>query len=319
MLPHHDQPLDLPAPAIVCDMTMEDYQKRTEALSKSMICELECPRKFQWQYIENQPAPDEDYLNVGAAVHTLALEPALFKSRFHVLPATYKNADDKELPFKRDKRMAVYKEQIAIAAGRSILTAGDYADIEGMANSLARDNTAVALLKRTGVVEASIFWSEEIELVHPETGAPIKSTQRYKCRPDFLSDDNLVVDLKTAATVKPAMFHKNAFDNHYDLSVALTSRGIRALRGKMPDNYVFIAIEKEAPFVVECFDAYRPWSPDDVAPLSYYDAGAHRLDIYLARHRQCVSTGRWPGYNGGKIMPMSVPGYALKQLDKEAA
>lgn len=296
------------APAIIADMPMEEYQARTDALSKSMISAMDCPAKFKYEYIDNGKREEGDHFSIGTAVHTLALEPEQFEARFHILPAVYVNGKGETATFRKDPRMQIYKDELAKAGDKTILDHADYIDVQSMAASLIANPTAVALLKRPGLIEPSIFWTDE------ETGL------QHKCRPDFLGDDGLVIDIKTGKSAKPSLFQKDAFELKYDLSVALTSRGVKALRGSI-ENYVFILIEKTAPFVVECYDAFRPWqdATEDMAAVSYHDVGAHRLDIYIARYRECLKTGVWPGYNGGKIMPMSVPSWAMKQLEKETA
>lgn len=288
---------------IIPDMSIDDYHADHSIISKSMLVEMECPQKFKWKYIDGAKQADKGFLNVGNAVHTLALEPQLFESRFHVLPATYVNGDGEEKPFRCDPRMAVYKAEIAKAGNKKIISAGDIENIKGMAAALASNKMALAILNRPGKIEASIFWTDE------ETGL------RLKCRPDFLGDDSLIVDLKVTHSADPDIFFKTAFDIGYDMSAAMTTAGVTALRGKKPDNYVFLVIEDKPPYVIEAFDSFRPFDPEAPAALTYFDSGDYRFRAALAKYKSCRETGIWPGYRE-MITPMGVPYYGIKQMEK---
>lgn len=275
------------------DMTIDDYHafasERVWSKSnlKEMIPPTGCPALFRYHYMgaERPEKKQSAAMTVGKLVHTLALEPHLFAESVYVLPEGVKC----------DARQKEYQSHIAEAAGREIINAKDMADIEGMAESLTRNAFAMSLLKAPGNVEASIFWTDEA------TG------HKLRCRPDFLRDDGLIVDLKTTATVRPDMFRKTAFDLAYDVSVALTCRGYEALTGKRPDNYVFLAVEKSPPYLIECYDTFRSFDME----LSYLDGGELRLQQALMLLTDCIASDRWPGYCGG-ITPMEYPVYAKK-------
>jgi len=276
------------------DLSIEDYHKRRDVLSKSMLADMECPAKFKWKYIDGGEEPDSDCLNIGNAVHTLALEPKLFHERFYVIKDG----------IRRDKRTEAYKEILAEAENRKLITHNDFKDIQGMAASLASNKWALALLQDSGKIEPSIFWTDE------ETGLPLR------CRPDFMREDGLIVDLKTGHSAEPQSFFRTAWNCGYDMSAAMTSEGYRALTGKMPDNYVYLVVEKEPPYIIEAYDSFRPCDSGDPAHLTYYDAGAHRFRSALNHYQECVRTNSWPSYSG-KITPMKVPYYGLKKLEGE--
>lgn len=288
-------------PRMIADMSIEDYHGDRSIISKSMLADMDCPQKFKWKYIDGAEQDDKGFLNVGNAVHTLALEPQLFDKRFHVLPETYVNKDGEVKPFRCDTRMQVYKDEIEKAGKRKIIAASDLVNIKSMAKALASNKMALAILKRPGKIEASIFWTDE------ETGL------RLKCRPDFLGDDSLIVDLKVTHNADPSIFFKTAFDIGYDMSAAMTTAGVTALYGKKPDNYVFLVIEDKPPYVIEAFDSFRPFD-DEPGGLTHLDAGEYRFRNALARYKKCVKTDIWPGYRE-KITPMGVPYYGIKQME----
>jgi hypothetical protein len=277
---------------LIEDLSIEDYHARKDVISKSMLADMDCPARFKWKYLDGGKEPDSDCLNIGNAVHTLALEPKLFHERFYVIGEG----------IRRDKRTEAFKEVISEAGTRKLIAHNDFKDIQGMAASLAGNKWALALLQGSGKIEPSIFWTDE------ETGIPLR------CRPDFMRDDGLIVDLKTGHTAEPEGFMRTAWNLGYDMSAAMTSEGYRALTGKMPDNYVFLVVEKEPPYIIEAYDSFRPCDPADPAHLTYHDAGAFRFRQALNQYKQCRDTNNWPAYSG-KISPMKVPYYGLKQME----
>jgi hypothetical protein len=282
------------------DLSIEDYHDmgnvnkygKNAIFSKSQLGLMDCPAKFKYEYIDGAEKEEKDFLNVGNAVHTLALEPDLFHSRIYLLPEGVR----------RDKRTDVYQKHLEAANGRKIITAGDFIDIQGMAKSLASNKKAMYLLQASGKIEASIFWQDE------------ESGFNLRCRPDFMRDDGLIVDLKTANSAESNDFARSAFDCHYDVSVGMTVDGVEKLIGKKPDNYVFLVVEKKAPYIIEAYDSFRPWDKDDIAQTTYFDAGSYRYRQSIDKLKKCFDTGIWGGYSDS-INPMSVPRYAMKKLE----
>jgi len=277
------------------DMTIEDYHDRLDVQSKTMLKEfIDCPARYKYKYFDGgvEKEKQKDHMNLGHAVHTLALEPHLFDKTYYILPEG----------IVRNKKHKAFQEQLKEANGRKIIRTEDLVNIEGMANSLKANKQALALLDAPGKIEASIFWTD------PETGL------KCRARPDFMRDDSLIVDLKMSYTAEPKLFQNTAFNMCYDVSAALTTRGYEALYGKKPDNYVFLVIEPEPPYIVEGYDAFRPFEDG----VSYLNVGNTRLNAALNRLVECKKTGHWPGYNNG-IKPLGIPYYAKKLLDEGAA
>ncbi len=268
--------------AKLIENSISDYHA-SPGLSKSMLSVLaDCPARFDWQYNKGGKGEDTPSLRLGNAMHVLALEPGLFEKGYCVLPEGHR----------RDPRTEKHKEAVIAAAGRAMITHKEYETIYGMAEALVKSPLALWLLKSQGRIESSIYWeSDGLQL---------------RCRPDFLRNDGLIVDLKTAKSVKESFFSKDAWNFHYDVSVALTTRGYEALYGKKPADYVFLCIETEPPYLIEAYNNYDAPENDFV---SYLEAGSERLDILLAVYKDCLSKGIWPGYQG-KITAMRRPKWA---------
>lgn len=316
-------PDDVRAPAqLIEGMDIEAYHDlgnikkygRDAIISKSQLADMECAAKFKHRYIDGASYEDKDHLNVGNAVHTLALEPDLFHDRFYVLPDG----------LRRDPRTDAYKSAIAEAAGRKMVTHKDFQNVQGMAKSLVASKIAMQLLDGAGKIESSIIWTDErsqkfcpVHGTGQSENADDCSCVKLRCRPDLMRDDGLLVDLKTGHTADPNRFSRVAFDLHYDVSVAMTCEGYKQLTGKKPDNYVFLVVESEAPYIVEAYDSFRPWDPNDMAKFTYFDAGHHRFRTLLDRYISCRRSDVWLGYNR-IITPMSVPVYGMRQIEAMA-
>jgi len=286
------------------DMSITDYHADKSHISKSGLAKFaDCPARYKHYYIDGGEQEQTDSLRLGNAVHVLALEPELWKSNYHILPATYWNDKGEEKEWRHDKRMQVVKDQIALAGNKTILKKSEYDLIESMANSLAKNTYAVSLLKTPGYVEASIFWEDE-------------EGNKLKCRPDKMGNDGLNCDLKIARSVKPDVFYRDAFNYGYHLSAAITAQGFKAHFERDQDNYVFIAVEQEAPYMVECFEVMKPIS--DLIDMNYLDYGTMQLSLLLSRMNECIVNNLWPQYQG-KIGAMKLPEWELTKLINQGA
>lgn len=314
-------------PQFYKDMGITEYHAQTEYLSKSMLKEFaDCPARFKYQYLDGGKGKESKSLRMGNAVHTLALEPELWKAGYHILPNTYFNDKGEEKAFKNDIRMQVVQDEYQAAGwvvekcpktkawmakesagSKVIISKSEYETIERMANALAKDTYAVSLLKTPGYVESSIFFDMEVE--DPETGEVVKVPMR--CRPDKTGNDGLLVDLKIARSVKPGLYYNDAFNYLYHLSVAVSFAGYEALHGKPPEEYAFVCVESEQPHIVECFGSTKPM--DELTGLSYLDYGRIHLNHLLQQYVVCKRTGVWPSYQRG-IGNMEIPQWALRRF-----
>lgn len=285
---------------LVQNLTIEDYHAlgdvsrfgKNAIFSKSGLTDMFCPLKFKHYHVDMGEKKTTDALAVGNAAHILALEPELFDSKFHVLP-------DGCI---RNEKHSAYQEQLTIANGRQCLTAKDYDMIQGLAKSLANNKISNVLLDAKGKIEASIIWKDL------DTGLSLKT------RPDFLRDDGVAVDLKTCITAQPEAFARASYDKGYDISVAMTFEGYKALTGVDLQDYIFLAVEKEPPFVIEAYNSFTPFDKGDPSQMTYYAVGEWRLRALLDKLLESLNKNKWNSYVG-KITPMSVPSWELKKLE----
>lgn len=307
------------------DMDIDTYHSKSDIISKSMLSEFaDCPARFKHLYIDGNKKPKTKSLRLGNAVHVMALEPELWKSNYHITPDHYFNDKGKKSPWRHDLRMQVVRDEYESAGydvekgesgkydikerenSKVILTRAESDKVEAMAESLTKNQYAISLLKSAGYIESSIFFDKEVE--NEDTGEI--EIVRCRARPDLMRNDGLIVDIKTARSVHPETFFKDAYNLHYDLSAALTFDAYEALHEKPADNYVFVAVEPEGPHLVECFHSLEA---DDLSGFSYLEYGQAHLEKLMKRYVACRASGNWPSYQE-KIGGMAIPSWAMRKF-----
>lgn len=123
----------------------------------------------------------------------------------------------------------------------------------------------------------------------------------FRFRPDWLSADHRVaIDAKfTARSVRPDRFAKQMMAMDYHTRAAFYRRGIKALFGVVP-RYPFLVVEQQAPHegaVIELDDTFLA-------------LGEERVEQAIALWKQCIRTGKWPGY-GEEIHLVAPPDWAV--------
>ncbi len=287
-----------PTAELFKDMPIEEYHEHTRRLSKSMLQKFnDCPERFDYLYNKGGQEKSTPSLRLGNLVHLLALQPELYKQSYHVLPETYIDGKGAEKPWRNDPRMQVYKDEVEKAGDLMMITKADKLKAEAMAKSIANNAEAKELLEGDGYIEASIFFKHD--------GIP------FRCRPDDMKNNGLLNDLKITRSNKPGLFRKDAWNFGYHLSVAITAIGYEELYKTKPDNYTFICVEQEPPYIVQCYDTFRPFDP--ISGLSLYDMGMYELEKLIKRYKECKEQDHWPAYFEG-IEPLGAPAWAVKQM-----
>jgi exodeoxyribonuclease VIII len=178
---------------------------------------------------------------------------------------------------------------------RKVLTPDQLDTLMGMRDSVMAHPAARALLTAVpGVAERSAYWTD------PVTG------ELCRCRPDFWRNDGIIVDLKSTEDASPDGFAKSIANWRYHvqhpfyvdgLQLAMTQGGIhQAPGGLFPRTFVFLAVEKRAPYAVGVY----------VMDQDSIELGRAEYRADLARYAACRATDNWPGY-GDKIQNITVP------------
>ena len=209
-------------------MTNKEYHSHP-AVSKSDIdLFLASPAKFELKKLGKLAPPENSALVLGSATHKLTLERADFDSEFSIEPVV-------------DKRTKAGKEAYAEfyekLGTKTAINIDIYHQALAMADAVLGDKIAKHFLS-SGFAERSFFSTYN--------GLEIK------CRPDFYNEKlGVIVDLKTTSNL--AEFSKSVGNFNYHIQAALYTDIARA-NGLEVKNFLFIVVEKTAPFLVGFFE-----------------------------------------------------------------
>lgn len=266
-------------------MNNHQYHSDTSRISKSGLDLFSrSPAHYYARYLDPNREPEQPTkaLIQGSAIHSAILEPHSFQFDYAVMPGF-------------DGRTNAGKEQkqlwLASNEGKTIIDIETYELCMRLRDAVYAHPTAAALLK-VGKAEETIKFDE------PDSGAPCK------CRPDWITPDGIIMDIKTTEDASPEGFARSAFKYRYHVQAAFYSQGYAIDRGYSPEGFVFIAVEKGNPFQVALYHA-----DENVMQL-----GRDTFIPELHRYVACRNTNLWPGY-GDQIMPLTLPGYAFKKVN----
>ena len=217
----------------------------------------------------------------GSALHKLVLEPESFFLEYAIAPDV-------------DKRTKAGKTEWAEFAaeneGKELLTSKQMEQIGSMNDAVFGHPLARTLLTG-GEAEVSYFWERE--------GIPCK------CRPDYLIDGDegeILIDLKSTLDASPKGFIKSIANFRYDVQASWYMDGVEAVTGVLPEEFIFVAVEKTAPYAVACYTL-------DVMSLSYGEAKATR-DFNKFKGWVEGEADQWEGYNP-ELVELQLPPWAV--------
>lgn len=264
-------------------MNNEQYHSDTSRISKSGLDLIaKSPAHYYARYLDPNRVPSEPTkaLITGSAVHAAILEPHKFFEEFAVMPAFNGRTNEG----KEQKALWLASNQ-----GKTIIDLDTY-DLCMRLRDKVHAHRAAAELLKVGKAEQTIRFTD------PNTDAPCK------CRPDFITPDGIILDLKTTSDASPDSFGRSAWQYRYHVQAAFYTDGYTIDRGYSPEGFVFIAVETTEPYQVAVYHA-------DEAIVS---AGRQTYIPELLIYQECRRTGQWPGY-GDEIQPLRLPAYAMKR------
>jgi hypothetical protein len=214
---------------------------------------------------------------IGSAVHTHVLELDQWDARYVSAP------DGIDRRTKAGK--AEWEAFTTAATGRTVLPKADADLVMRMAHSVFSHPAAAMLLALPGKAETTHMWTDAA------TGL------ECKCRPDWLTDDcRLLVDLKTTEDASPRGFSRSIVQWRYFLQASWYLDGVEQATGTRPEQFIFITVEKKAPYAVAVYAA------DAEMIAAGAQTAARDLDVLAT----CKAAGAWPGYSD-QIEPISLP------------
>ena len=269
-------------------MDNTDYHAHP-AVSKSHLNQVaRSPLHYWASFLDpnRQPRETTPAMAIGTAVHTHVLELDQWDSRYAIAPESI------------DRRTKMGKAEWEVfttaATGRTVLSRADAELVMRMGHAVYSHPAAAMLLKHLpGKAETTHMWDDAA------TGL------QCKCRPDWLTDDgSLIIDLKTTEDASPAGFRKSIANWRYHVQAAWYLNGIEQATGTRPDQFIFICVEKKAPFAVAVYAA-------DAEMIQIgNEAAARDLDVLAT----CKAAGAWPGYSD-QIETINLPSWMRPRPD----
>jgi hypothetical protein len=253
--------------------TIQEYSE----LKRVHISTLKSARRSaaHYRHAVQYPPKDKTHFALGRATHLAVTQPELFEAVVTVWPA--------DLGRRYGKRWDAFKDE---HEGKTILTAAEHAECVAMAHAVRSNPLALEFLTG-GHAEAPMLWTD------PETGIDCKGLV------DFVTPRG-IVDLKTTKDASIEGFGREVWRYGYHLQAAFYVDGWASSHKGVRLPFVFIAVEKEPPYVCTIFRA-----PDDVL-----ERGREEVRELLALVKTCREQKRWPGYAEG-IVDLVLPRWAM--------
>lgn len=221
-----------------------------------------------------------DALEFGNAFHSYVLEPQEFEKRYMV----FEKGDGRTKEGKAHNAAA--KE---LQGSRELICAKAFNEISRMARSINASSTAKGLIDGA-VYEKSLFW------IDADTG------MLCKARPDIWHN-NMVGDLKSTRSAAPRDFQRDIHGYGYYLQAGMISEGLYTLQGVNMMNFVYIPVEKEAPYATA---VYRL---DENA----VNKGREEFKKILFQIKECMVNDHWPSYPDAVL---DLPAYAYNNKEE---
>jgi hypothetical protein len=254
------------------DLSNAEYHAHP-AISKSGLDRIDqSPAHYRASLVE--PRKETPALTFGSAAHCWILETDEALHRYVIAPQGI------------DRRTKDGKAQWAEleASGKTIISAEDAQTLENMLASVHSHPVADELLDN-GIAESSVF----AELL----GVSVK------CRPDWLHDNSVIVDLKTTENAGLNAFGKSVANFRYHCQASFYTDICREV-GLDIKAFVFIAVEKAPPYAVSVYEL----DSDSI------EVGRTLYQRNLETYRRCRETDHWPAYSDA-IEVLTLPRWAM--------
>lgn len=244
---------------ILYNTTEREYNELPGLRISSVRAVMQNPARFR--YDQDNPST-EKHFTLGSAVHSLLLEEG--KTVVHIEVDNWKT------------KAAQTKRDAALAEGLYPLNNPEHAQALAMAESL-RTHPTVAKHLAVGHTEVAI------------TGVDSDTWLPMKARLDILDvEARVILDPKTTAATDSADFGTHAWRHGYHMAAAHYIEMAAQATETDPAEWTFLfaVVEKTAPYL-------RFVTELDAESL---DLGRRDRARGIELYRECVETGKWPGY-----------------------
>lgn len=264
------------------ELSNERYHAHSALSRSALLTFAQSPAHFWHRFlnpkaIAKSPTPA---MLFGSALHSFVLEPERYNLDFLELPEG-----------SRSSTAARVIQERAEAANCAVLPHGTTAKCHDMAKALMAHRAANKALTTAGQNEVSFF------ATCPESDLEVK------CRCDRLTNKGWVIDLKTTINAAPDAFAKTIANYQYHVQAGFYLDVIEWATGHRPKGFIFVCVEKEAPYAVSVFRASD-------AMIKAGSQKAQELLADLAKHFLEFGPDKpWPAY-ADAITELDLPTWA---------
>lgn len=265
------------------NLAAEIYHARTDLISNSMLGEAEDSIElFHGRYVaktmplkETTPA-----MRFGTLFHESVLLG--IESQAVLVPESVLDA--------RGYRAGqTYRDFAAWHAGKTLLVREEWDRLCRMIDATLKNPIALSILNHAdAAIEQSIFWQDEA------TGLKLKS--RLDARRLSIP---LIADVKTVRNTSFRHLATSVHDFGYARQCVMYREAAKAAFG-IAHDFVFIAVEKELPHRVQCFDLSK----------RALEQGWESFRGGLDRLAECYQTGDWTTRGLNEVISLDLPNWA---------
>lgn len=210
----------------VKDTFPEYLGKKDHVAASDLKNFLHSPKYYYYEKFEKVDKPDERHFSIGSGLHEIILEPHLFKTNYVVCPKVDRRTKEGK---------AQYASFLETSEGKTVLFEDEMEMIVKIAENAMKNPTLTELMKDCHR-ELSCYTKDE------KTGLLVRM------RPDSLAKGkSTITDIKSCLDSSPRKFKSDVYSYGYSLSAAYYCDFL----GR--ENYVFAAMEKQAPYQVSLF------------------------------------------------------------------
>jgi exodeoxyribonuclease VIII len=262
-------------PALVAGMPNDIYHQQDGISNSGLSLVARSPA----HYYHAPRSASTRAMEIGTAFHTALLEPERYAAEYMVVTGC------------DDRRVSAYKDAAKVYGGDKTLTASEGASVSVMSESIRSNPAAHDLLSQPGRAELSAFVRD------PETGVLMR------CRFDWITDDDVVIDLKKTQDCREHAFSRSLHNYRYHVQAAMYSHIYSIVFGKPLQSFKLLAVEEQPPCANVLYD---------ICPL----AMQHGHTLYrqaLESFAQALETDCWESYSGTGVV--TLPEFVLAALD----
>ena len=259
-------------------LTNENYHQDRNYISASGLKQIaKSPRHYWHRYLN--PAYEDattPAMAFGNVVHTLMLEPQEFELRYAVAP-------DVNRTTKAGKE--AYEAFAEANEGKEFISSKDFA-------------TATAMIEQAKLnpIITDLLDLSEKEAMHTFEILGVAC----KMKADAINViDGCIIDIKTCTDASPDGFGKDAYNLGYLLQAAFYLDGYYFATGNDLKRFIFIAMEKSAPFNVAVYEMDK----------EQIELGRSQYLAALQTYKACKAADKWHAY-GDEIQPLQLPNWA---------